>query len=59
VVVAATPLDLAALIPLRTPVVRARYGFADAGAPTLAAMVEAFLAREVGGGAAGEERGSR
>jgi predicted GTPase len=59
VVVAATPLDLAALIPLRTPVVRARYEFADAGAPTLAAMVEEFLARAVGGGAASEERGSR
>ena len=56
---AATPLDLAALIPLRTPVVRARYEFADAGAPTLAAMVEEFLARAVGGGAASEERGSR
>ena len=59
VVVAATPLDLAALIPLRTPVVRARYEFADAGAPTLAAIVEEFLARAVGGGAASEERGSR
>lgn len=59
VVVAATPLDLAALIPLRTPVVRARYEFADAGAPTLAAMVEEFLAREVRREAAGEERRSR
>ncbi len=47
VVVAATPLDLATLIELRTPVVRARYEFADAGAPTLASVVEAFLARDV------------
>jgi predicted GTPase len=45
VVVAATPLDLAALIELRTPVVRARYEFADAGSPTLASVVEEFLAR--------------
>jgi predicted GTPase len=45
VVVAATPLDLAALIELRTPVVRARYEFADAGPPTLASVVEEFLAR--------------
>jgi predicted GTPase len=45
VVVAATPLDLAALIELRTPVVRARYELADAGSPTLASVVEAFLAR--------------
>jgi predicted GTPase len=45
VVVAATPLDLAALIQLRTPVVRARYELADAGPPTLASVVEAFLAR--------------
>ncbi len=45
VVVAATPLDLAALIELRTPVVRARYEFADAGATTLASHVELFLSR--------------
>ena len=49
VVVAATPLDLAALIHLRTPVVRARYEFADAGVPTLASVVERFLARNVSG----------
>jgi len=45
VVVSATPLDLAALVPLRTPVVRARYGVADAGEPSLASVVDAFLAR--------------
>jgi predicted GTPase len=48
VVVAATPLDLGALIELRTPVVRARYEFADAGSPTLASMVDAFLAKSLG-----------
>ena len=45
VVVAATPLDLAALIALEKPVVRARYEFADAGEPTLASLIDAFLAR--------------
>ena len=44
VVVAATPLDLAALIPLDKPVVRARYEFADAGEPTLGTVVDRFLA---------------
>ncbi|HEY7252617.1 MAG TPA: cyclic 2,3-diphosphoglycerate synthase [Methylomirabilota bacterium] len=48
VVVSATPLDLGALIELRTPVVRARYEFVDAGWPTLASMVDGFLARSVG-----------
>jgi predicted GTPase len=45
VVVAATPLDLAALIRPATPVVRARYEFAEAGEPTLANLVDAFLER--------------
>jgi predicted GTPase len=48
IVVAATPLDLGALIDLRTPVVRARYEFVDAGWPTLASMVDGFLARSLG-----------
>ncbi len=43
VVVAATPLDLAALIRIDKPVVRARYEYADAGEPTLAELVDAFL----------------
>jgi predicted GTPase len=30
---------------LNKPVVRARYEFADAGEPTLASVVDAFLAR--------------
>jgi predicted GTPase len=45
VVVAATPIDLAALVRPRMPVVRARYEYADAGEPTLGALVDAFLDR--------------
>jgi predicted GTPase len=48
VVVAATPLDLAALIALEKPVVRARYEFEDAGEPTLGSLVDAFLAQDIG-----------
>ncbi len=51
VVVAATPIDLAALIAIDKPVVRARYEFADAGDPTLGSVVDAFLARLDRGGA--------
>jgi predicted GTPase len=43
VVVAATPIDLASLIRLDKPVVRARYEFADAGEPTLGDIVDRFL----------------
>jgi predicted GTPase len=45
VVVAATPIDLAALLRLHKPVVRARYEFAEWGDPTLAGLVERFLER--------------
>lgn len=45
VVVAATPIDLAGLISIDKPVVRARYEFADAGEPTLGSLVDTFLAR--------------
>ena len=45
VVVSATPIDLAALIHIDKPVVRARYEFADAGDPTLGAIVDECLAR--------------
>jgi len=45
VVVAATPIDLAALMALDKPVVRARYEFADSGTPGLAAELDRFLAR--------------
>ena len=44
VVVAATPLDLGALIELDKPIVRVHYGFADAGEPTLGAVVDRLLA---------------
>ena len=45
VVVAATPIDLAALISVGKPIVRARYEYAEAEEPGLAAAVESFLAR--------------
>ncbi|MBI4516539.1 MAG: GTPase [Deltaproteobacteria bacterium] len=48
VVVAATPIDLAALIALDKPVVRARYEYADAGEPTLGTIVDDFLAARFG-----------
>ncbi len=44
VVVAATPVDLTAILALEKPVVRARYGYADAGTPRLAELVDRFLA---------------
>jgi len=44
VVVAATPIDLAALIELDKPVVRARYEFVDSETPGLAAELDRFLA---------------
>jgi predicted GTPase len=43
IVISATPLDLAALIALSKPVVRARYAYADAGEPRLWPQIEAFL----------------
>jgi predicted GTPase len=45
VVVAATPIDLAALIQVNKPIVRARYEFAEAEKPGLASLVENFLER--------------
>jgi predicted GTPase len=44
-VVSATPIDLAALIEVHKPVVRARYAFAEMETPGLAGVVEAFLSR--------------
>lgn len=44
VVVSATPVDLAALIRIDKPVVRARYEYADAGEPTLGEILDQFLA---------------
>ncbi len=46
-VVAASPLDLARLLRLDKPVIRARYEFADAGEPKLAGLVDRFIA-EIG-----------
>jgi predicted GTPase len=43
VVVAGTPIDLAALLPLNKPVVRARYEYAERGARGLWDHVEDFL----------------
>lgn len=43
VVVAGTPIDLAALLHLDRPVVRARYEYADAGEPSLGAIIDARI----------------
>ena len=43
IVVSATPIDLGHLIRIDKPVVRARYEFAEAGTPTLAAVIDEFL----------------
>jgi predicted GTPase len=43
VVVSATPCDLAALIMIDKPIVRARYEFAEAGEPGLGRLLERFL----------------
>ena len=49
-VVSGTPLDLARLVPLKKPVVRARYRHADVGEPRLAEFLERFLSDlETGG----------
>lgn len=48
-VVAATPIDLSALLRLAKPVVRARYEFADAGEPSLGGIVDRFIAGRAGG----------
>jgi predicted GTPase len=44
-VVAATPIDLARLITVSKPIIRARYEFAEEGEPTLGTLVDACLAR--------------
>ena len=49
VIVSGTPIDLAALLALRLPVVRARYEYAEAGEPGLGAHVDAFLDKALGG----------
>lgn len=47
-VVAATPIDLAALITVNKPVLRARYEYAEAETAGLRAVVEHFLASRAG-----------
>ena len=42
-VVSGTPCDLAALVKIDKPVVRARYEYAEAEAPGLGALVERFV----------------
>jgi predicted GTPase len=49
VIVASTPIDLAASVQVEKPVVRARYEFAEMGEPSLAQHVERFLARRMDG----------
>ncbi|MCC6947376.1 MAG: hypothetical protein IT539_06350 [Bradyrhizobiaceae bacterium] len=49
VVISATPLDLARIARIDKPLVRARYEFAEAGEPTLASFVDAFIARRFPG----------
>lgn len=44
-VIAATPIDLAALIDIGKPIVRARYDYAETETPGLIGRVEAFLRR--------------
>lgn len=43
IVIAGTPIDLAHDLDLSLPIVRARYDYADAGAPSLWSLVEPFL----------------
>ncbi len=49
VIVSATPCDLAALIEIDKPVVRARYEFAEAGEPGLGGLVQRFLEKQAAG----------
>jgi predicted GTPase len=45
VVIAATPVDLARLVSLDKPIVRARYEFAEVSEPGLGALVDDWLVR--------------
>ena len=47
-VVAATPIDIAKLLRVGKPVVRAVYEYAEAGDPKLSDLVDAFLSRTIG-----------
>ncbi len=46
VIVSGTPCDLAALIEIDKPLVRARYEFAEAGKPGLGGLVEQFIRQQ-------------
>ena len=45
VVIAATPIDLGALIRVNKPIVRARYEFAETSGPSLGALLDDYLTR--------------
>jgi predicted GTPase len=45
VVVAATPVDLARLVPLDKPIIRARYEFAETSEPGLGGLIDDWLAQ--------------
>jgi predicted GTPase len=45
IVVSATPSDLARLVPIDKPVIRARYDYAEDGKPALSSFLDEFLAR--------------
>ena len=51
VVVSATPADLAHLLDLDKPVVRARYEFAELDEPRLSSIIDIFVGQAVGGNA--------
>ncbi len=54
-VVVGTPIDLSGLIRIDAPVVRVTYGIEDVGEPTLADVVERFVAEKVSAGTQGGE----
>ncbi len=50
IIVVATPIDLAALMPIRQPAVRVRYEFKEEPAEPLAPIIDAFLRRHPSAG---------
>lgn len=46
IILVATPIDLAGVVPIDKPVIRVRYGYEDAGDPTLADILDPFLVRK-------------
>lgn len=64
VVVSATPIDLARLVVVDKPIVRARYEYAETGTPGLSGFVDGFLqghptTRSQGGGTGGKRERPR